>query len=188
MNSVITILGCGDSAWCSQNWGRVGACDPDRPKNACTRPSLLVQNRNEYCCGWYRPDFSWTINPWKILDLNGVLYTHGHSDHVNGMDELRSFHRRQKKTFCQFSGCSNQGRIICAIWLYFEQKSSYYPAVAEPHVMEDWFFGFPHHFRRYKFLHFTRSWRWSTFIGVSVWSKLAIRQTWLIWIKKQSRR
>ncbi|HPQ50737.1 MAG: MBL fold metallo-hydrolase [Alphaproteobacteria bacterium] len=145
MNSVITILGCGDSAGVPRIGGEWGACDPNEPKNARTRPSLLVQTETSTVVVDTGPDFREQLTREKILDLNGVLYTHGHSDHVNGMDELRSFHRRQKKHLPIFLDAPTKEELYARFDYIFEQKSSYYPAVAEPHVMEDSDFGFPHH-------------------------------------------
>ena len=44
-----------------------------------------------------RPDFRYQILKNKIKNIDAVLYTHEHRDHVAGIDDLRSFYYLNKE-------------------------------------------------------------------------------------------
>lgn len=89
MSLKFTILGCGNSTGVPTIGNYWGQCDPEEPKNRRTRSSLLVQSQNTTLVIDTGPDFKEQINRTDVQTLDAVLYTHEHSDHVNGIDELR---------------------------------------------------------------------------------------------------
>lgn len=96
----LTILGCGSSGGVPRLGGNWGACDPANPKNARRRCSLLVERvTNE---GTTRvlidtsPDMRMQLLDAGIGNLDAVVYTHDHADHVHGLDDLRQIVYRQK--------------------------------------------------------------------------------------------
>lgn len=145
-HAVITILGCGDSAGVPRVGGDWGACDPDEPRNNRTRPSIAVSKNDTTIVIDTGADFRHQMNREKILDVSGILYTHGHSDHVCGMDELRFIHMRDKsRRLPVFTDQSTYDELHQRFGYIFQQKSPYYPAVCEHHLLEDREFGLPHH-------------------------------------------
>lgn len=64
------------------------------PRNRRTRPSVLVSWNTHHVLIDTGPDFHAQAIRENIQRLDAVLYTHGHADHVLGMDDLRplSFH------------------------------------------------------------------------------------------------
>ena len=93
----ITILGCGSSGGVPRPGGpdgaQWGACDPTEPKNRRRRCSILVERLSE--TGTTRvlvdagPDLRAQLLDAKVPDLDAVLITHEHADHVHGIDDLR---------------------------------------------------------------------------------------------------
>ena len=75
---------------------RWGLCDPDEPKNRRSRCSVLVQSDNTTLIIDTGPDFRAQMNALERYDLDAVLYTHFHGDHVNGFEELRYIYKRDK--------------------------------------------------------------------------------------------
>jgi phosphoribosyl 1,2-cyclic phosphate phosphodiesterase len=67
---------------------------PPRPHNRRTRPSVLIAWEGHNVVIDTGPDFHAQAIRENIRRLDAVLYTHGHADHVLGMDDLRplSFH------------------------------------------------------------------------------------------------
>ncbi len=88
-----TILGCGSSGGVPRLGGLWGACDPANPKNTRRRCSLLVTRTS--ADGVTRvlidtgPDMRSQLLDAEVGMLDAVVYTHGHADHVHGIDDLR---------------------------------------------------------------------------------------------------
>jgi phosphoribosyl 1,2-cyclic phosphate phosphodiesterase len=94
MSLRLTILGCGSSAGVPRIGGHWGTCDPANPKNRRRRCSVLVERQG--AGGVTRvlidtsPDLRQQLLDVGVGEVQGVLYTHDHADHTNGIDELRS--------------------------------------------------------------------------------------------------
>ena len=67
---------------------------PPSPRNRRTRPSVLISWENHNVVIDTGPDFHHQAIRENLHRVDAVLYTHGHADHVLGMDDLRplSFH------------------------------------------------------------------------------------------------
>lgn len=74
------------------DWGK---CDPNEPKNRRDRPCAIVRTDNTTLVIDTGPDFRSQMNRHNIANLDGVIYTHPHSDHIGGIDELRIIKFRQ---------------------------------------------------------------------------------------------
>ncbi len=92
---VFTILGCGSSPGVPRIGDDWGACDPLNPKNRRRRASALVQqfgpNGTTTVVIDTGPDFRAQMLDAGVGRADGVVYTHGHADHIHGIDDLRSF-------------------------------------------------------------------------------------------------
>ncbi|RCL03610.1 MAG: 2-cyclic phosphate phosphodiesterase [Candidatus Tokpelaia sp. JSC161] len=90
-----TILGCGASTGVPRANGDWGLCSLEERKNQRSRSSLLVERITDQ--GQTRvvidtgPDFRIQMLRENIDDIDAVIYTHAHADHVNGIDDLRTF-------------------------------------------------------------------------------------------------
>lgn len=98
MKAKVTVLGCGNSSGVPAAGNYWGACDPKEPRNTRLRSSILVQTEATKVLVDCGPDFRQQINRTDVSLLDAVLLTHAHSDHVNGLDELRgnTFRRKQR--------------------------------------------------------------------------------------------
>ena len=88
-----TSLGCGSSGGVPRLGGHWGDCDPNNPKNARRRCSLLVERESDAGKTTVLIDTSPDLRN-QLLDagvgrLDAVIYTHSHADHVHGIDDLR---------------------------------------------------------------------------------------------------
>ncbi len=97
-----TILGCGSSPGTPRIGNDWGQCDPKNPKNRRRRASLLVEQIGKDGTTTIvvdtGPDFREQMLDAGVEFAEGVLYTHGHADHIHGIDDLRAFaiNRRQR--------------------------------------------------------------------------------------------
>ncbi|MDJ0389828.1 MBL fold metallo-hydrolase [Roseomonas sp. E05] len=95
----VTVLGCGGSAGVpmlggpdgSGDWG---ACDPREPRNERSRSAILVEGpggrRLLVDAG---PDLRRQLLANRISVVDALLVTHGHADHIMGLDEFRPLNR-----------------------------------------------------------------------------------------------
>ncbi|MGE0846911.1 MAG: MBL fold metallo-hydrolase [Flavobacteriaceae bacterium] len=90
-----TLLGCGSSPGVPRIGNDWGACDPQEPRNRRRRCSMLVErfeggNATRVLVDT-SPDMREQVLAADIREIDGVLYTHAHADHIHGIDDLRGF-------------------------------------------------------------------------------------------------
>jgi phosphoribosyl 1,2-cyclic phosphate phosphodiesterase len=103
MTLAATILGCGFSGGVPRPGTGWGACDPKNPKNRRRRCSILVERTapdgsQTRVLVDTSPDLREQLLDADINQVDGVLYTHEHADHIHGIDDLRALfiaHRRR---------------------------------------------------------------------------------------------
>ncbi|WP_417789977.1 MBL fold metallo-hydrolase [Terasakiella pusilla] len=91
----VTILGCGPSGGVPGIGNYWGKCDPDNPKNRRSRPSVFIESDSLSLLVDTSPDVREQLLKANVERLDAVLYTHGHADHLHGIDDLRSINRMQ---------------------------------------------------------------------------------------------
>jgi phosphoribosyl 1,2-cyclic phosphate phosphodiesterase len=89
----VPTLGCTCNVCVSATPGEPHLPPPD-PRNRRTRPSILVSYSDHNVLIDTGPDFHAQAIRENLRRVDAVLYTHGHADHVLGMDDLRplTFH------------------------------------------------------------------------------------------------
>jgi phosphoribosyl 1,2-cyclic phosphate phosphodiesterase len=89
----LTILGSGGSTGVPGvgiGWGK---CDPDNPKNRRTRPSILIENDDTAILIDTSPDMREQILRHDVTRLDALILTHGHADHLHGIDDIRGINK-----------------------------------------------------------------------------------------------
>ena len=129
-----TILGCGSSGGVPRLGGNWGDCDPTNPKNARRRCSMLVERIEGD--GVTRvlidtsPDLRQQLLDAGVGNLNGVLYTHEHADHVHGLDDLRMIVFNQRKRLPVWADGKTSDALISRFGYAFVQpEGSPYPPI-----------------------------------------------------------
>jgi len=92
----ITVLGSGSSTGTpTLGPGGWGNCNPANPRNRRRRPSIIVEADGTRLLVDTSPDLREQLLDADIWDVDAILYTHAHADHVNGIDDIRSinFHK-----------------------------------------------------------------------------------------------
>lgn len=85
----IRILGCGTSTGVPRIGNDWGCCDPNEPRNARLRTSILVESDCERLLVDCGPDLRQQLLAAGAGQLSKVIVTHAHGDHCHGIDELR---------------------------------------------------------------------------------------------------
>jgi len=91
----ITLLGSGASAGVPLIGCDCHVCTSENPKNHRMRVSLLIEAAGQRIMIDTSPDLRQQCLNHHIRNVDAILYTHAHADHVHGIDDIRSlnFHR-----------------------------------------------------------------------------------------------
>ena len=137
----LTILGCGSSGGVPRLGGLWGACDPTNPKNARRRCSLLVERVTEQ--GTTRvlidtsPDMRAQLLDANVGNLDAVLFTHSHADHVHGIDDLRMIVFNQRKRLPIYADRQTLDALTARFGYAFVQPpGSDYPPILDMHRLD----------------------------------------------------
>lgn len=91
MSYSINFLGTGTSHGIPVIGCECETCKSTNSKNKRYRSSVLFTKDNKYLLIDTTPEFRLQALRANIKNLDGVLYTHTHADHLNGIDDLRVF-------------------------------------------------------------------------------------------------
>jgi phosphoribosyl 1,2-cyclic phosphate phosphodiesterase len=133
MDGKLILLGTGGSAGTPAigNWW--GNCDPANPLNRRTRPSIAVQTETTLVVVDTGPDFREQMNREKLGVPDAIIITHAHSDHVNGLDELRTLQRLHKRKFDIHALDATFEKLERRLdYMFEETEGGFYPAVCNP--------------------------------------------------------
>jgi len=134
----ITVLGSGSSTGTPSIEAGWGACNPNNPRNRRLRPSVLVENHGTCVLIDTSPDLREQLLTADIQHLDGVLYTHAHSDHLHGIDDLRGINRRMKSAIPVYADAVTLKSIKDRFGYVFEPMAEdatvYYKPTLEPQV------------------------------------------------------
>lgn len=141
MTTTLRILGCGSSGGVPRLGGHWGDCDPTNPKNVRTRCSMLVtktsDNRTTRVLIDTSPDLRQQLLDAEVGELDAVVYTHAHADHVHGLDDIRMvvYNMRQRLQVWADGDTGNQ--LLARFGYAFVQpKGSSYPPICDLNTID----------------------------------------------------
>ncbi|UWQ12397.1 MBL fold metallo-hydrolase [Aliiroseovarius crassostreae] len=137
-----TILGCGSSGGVPRIGGLWGDCDPNNPKNIRSRCSALVTRTGEDG-GVTRvlidtsPDMRHQLLAAGVGEVDAVVYTHGHADHMHGIDDLRMVVYNMRKRVQVWADGPTQNDLMSRFGYAFVQpKGSSYPPILDLNTID----------------------------------------------------
>jgi len=92
----LTVLGSGTSMGVPTLGCRCPVCLSPNPRDQRTRPSILLSYAGRNVVVDTSPDFRLQARQARVERLDAVVYTHGHADHILGLDDIRPFNLKQK--------------------------------------------------------------------------------------------
>jgi phosphoribosyl 1,2-cyclic phosphate phosphodiesterase len=138
MSLIITILGCGSSAGVPRIGTGWGACDPGNLRNRRRRCSILVEKTG--AGGVTRvlvdasPDLREQLLDVGIDQLDAVLITHDHADHIHGIDDLRPVALNMRRLVPTYMDARTSSVVRARFGYIFETPpGSDYPPILEEH-------------------------------------------------------
>ncbi|MFE0014663.1 MBL fold metallo-hydrolase [Mesorhizobium sp. NPDC059054] len=138
----LTILGCGSSPGVPRLNGDWGNCDPANPKNRRMRTAALVERIKDNGARTTvaidtGPDFRTQMLMASVKNIDGVIYTHAHADHIHGIDDLRTFVIGQRRLMDIHADAATMERLKQGFGYCFETPpGSSYPPILQPHLID----------------------------------------------------
>jgi len=93
---VLTFLGTGTSVGVPVIGCDCAVCRSADPRDSRTRSSVTFSDGEATILVDTSTDLRWQALARGVTRIDAVFYTHHHSDHVHGIDDLRVFNHRQK--------------------------------------------------------------------------------------------
>ena len=122
------ILGCGSSMGVPRSDGYFGKCDPNNKKNYRTRCSALIQTKDENILIDTSPDLRHQLIENKIDKIDKVFYSHMHADQTHGINDLRVFYIKNKKTIPIYADNPTRKYLFNTFKYCFITNNKEYPA------------------------------------------------------------
>ncbi|MDR6265546.1 MBL fold metallo-hydrolase [Roseobacter sp. N2S] len=137
---LFTILGCGSSGGVPRVGGIWGDCDPNNPKNARQRCSMLVERITDTGKTSVlidtSPDLRRQLLDANVSALDAVIYTHDHADHTHGIDDLRMVVFNMRKRLPIWADAATQTTLKQRFGYTFEQvPGTLYKPILEMNAM-----------------------------------------------------
>lgn len=102
-------------------------CTSPDPKDKRLRSSILVESGNTRFVVDTTPDFRYQMLREKVKQLDAVLFTHPHKDHIAGLDDVRAFNFFQEQAMQVFANQMTIDALMREFAYAFADKK--YPGV-----------------------------------------------------------
>ena len=123
----VTFLGTGTSQGVPVIACNCEVCASINSKDKRLRSSILVQSDHTTLVIDTGPDFRYQMLRANVQELNAVVYTHQHKDHVAGLDDVRAFNYKQREAIDVFATLAVQEALKSEFHYIFSKDS--YPGI-----------------------------------------------------------
>ncbi|CUH68387.1 putative hydrolase [Thalassovita gelatinovora] len=136
-----TILGCGSSGGVPRLGGHWGDCDPENPKNRRRRCSMLIERISDAGKTTVlidtTPDMRQQLLDAGVGEIDAVLWTHSHADHVHGIDDLRMIVFNTRKRLNVWADGDTQNALYSRFgYAFIQPEDSPYPPILDMHTID----------------------------------------------------
>ena len=102
-------------------------CTSKDPKDKRLRSSIMVQSKQTTIVVDTTPDFRYQMLREKVKNLDAVIFTHPHKDHIAGLDDVRAFNFFQEQPMQLYANLITADAIMREFAYAFADKK--YPGV-----------------------------------------------------------
>ena len=139
-----TILGCGSSGGVPRLSDGWGSCDPKNLKNYRLRCSLLIKYNTKFGETKFlidtSPDLRQQLLNAQINNLDGIVFTHAHADHMHGIDDLRMIFFKRRSMLPIWADLKTTTRIRNSFtYLVEQEKGTKYPPILSMNEIKESF-------------------------------------------------
>ncbi|MDS9467295.1 MBL fold metallo-hydrolase [Paracoccus sp. MBLB3053] len=135
------ILGCGSSGGVPRLGNRWGECNPANPRNRRRRCSLLLER--ESVEGVTRvlidtgPDLVPQLLDAAVGEIDAVVYTHAHADHIHGIDDLRQIVYNMDRIMDVHADRATAAALQTRFgYVFHTPDGSSYPPICRMHIID----------------------------------------------------
>ena len=125
----ITVLGSGTSQGIPIVGCKCAACTSTDPKDKRLRVSVYIETINSQNDKPLKllidtsPDFRQQMLKYNISDIDAVLYTHFHIDHIMGLDDIRQINQLHRKAVDLYANSETANRIKQTFSYIFDENT-----------------------------------------------------------------
>ncbi len=130
----LTFLGTGTSFGVPQIGCECAVCRSADPRDRRTRSGALVQSGGKTLLIDTPPELRLQLLAAGVGQVDAVLYTHEHADHVNGIDDLRIFSVRQRRALPCYGPVETLDRIRSGFRYIFDEEVRPYTGTSKPQL------------------------------------------------------
>jgi phosphoribosyl 1,2-cyclic phosphate phosphodiesterase len=133
MQATLTVLGSGTSMGVPTIGCDCAVCSSKDLHDRRTRPSVMVQYSGKLVLIDTTPDFREQALREHIRKIDAIVYTHGHADHILGLDDVRplSFPRVTGGPKVPLYANENTGRVLRHVFKYIFDDDYKYGSIAQ---------------------------------------------------------
>jgi len=125
----ITFLGTGTSQGVPVIGCDCNVCISKNEKDKRLRSSILIEDKGEVIVVDTGPDFRQQMLREHVQQLDAVVFTHEHKDHIAGLDDVRAFNFKQKKDMQVYATLETQEALKREFHYAFAENP--YPGVPQ---------------------------------------------------------
>lgn len=119
----VTFLGTGTSTGVPVVGCHCRVCISSDPRNHRLRQSVVIEAAGQHFLIDTTPDLRLQLLRHPIPRLDFILYTHSHSDHLMGLDDIRPFNFRQRETIHAFASAPTAKAVRRAFSYIWDMSS-----------------------------------------------------------------
>ena len=136
MKAELTVLGSGTSMGVPTIGCDCAVCTSSDPHDRRLRPSIMVQWDGHTVLIDTSPDFREQAIREHINRVDAVLYTHGHADHILGLDDIRplSFRRVTGGGKIPLYATENTAKVLRSVFRYIFEADYKYGGLAQVEI------------------------------------------------------
>ena len=125
----ITFLGSGTSSGVPMIACDCEVCTSTDKKDKRLRPSIMVESSSTTIVVDTTPDFRYQMLREKVKNVDAILFTHPHKDHIAGLDDVRAFNFFNKRKMEVYANSLTEEALKREFGYAFSDKK--YPGVPD---------------------------------------------------------
>ena len=130
----LTFLGTGTSFGVPQIGCDCAVCRSTDPRDKRTRSGAVLEAASSTILIDTPPELRLQLISAGFSQVDAVLYTHEHADHINGIDDLRIFSVRQRKPLPLYGPAETLERVRAAFNYIFDDAVRPYEGTSKPRL------------------------------------------------------